>query len=375
MKKIFCLLIILIQLISVSAYADQHLEISCTIRGAYEDKIITADLYEQAGEIIAVSSLLPDYAVQFAKENNETLSYISTLCLVNPEQVLEIVEIIDNIIRPWIEQQLSDPDYGIYSGELFDNAYILRCAQFPLSKLTEQIMNFTIQGKETDNIILSLLVEYTRYFFKNQDVLLSVQCYDEWKYITVNISDDDHIIMTISADLSDEQIKLLIGYKEDGRYIYRNISIQKEKTSIIIISSYRSGKETSYQSISRQRPLFTEKLTLSNWLKIYELDAESLSEPLIIYGATSNQTNGEVHMGIQAQISGHEKEIISASVNLENLMRNVSYTDKTIIQATNEQQYTVMLLTAASNLQELAAEISPSLPAEYQRLLLKLLYQ
>ena len=374
MRKVFCLLIILVILNPASVCADQHMEVSCTVRGLSNDRDETADLYEQEGKIIAVSTLFPEYAVEIKKETTDGLSFFHTLCSLTPDMFGENKKTFERLIRSWIEQHLSDPVYGIYSGELFNEASVIQHAQFPLSKMAEYLRNSTIEGIPSGNCIISLISEYIRLFFGEKELLLSLRCYDNWRYISVNISENDNVIMTISADLAAEEEHYLIGYREEGNNVFRRITISEAEKNVTIISSYWSGKESSYLNVSHQNPLFTEKFVLSNWLKIYELDADSLSEPLIISGISSAEEDGQANMDIQVSINKHEQELISISINFEPLIREVSFSDKKSILPSDEKEYTLFSLAVAANIQELVAEIIPSIPIDYQRMLLTLLY-
>ncbi len=374
MKKIFCLLIILVVLTPASVYADQHMEVSCTVRGISNSRDETADLYEQEGKIIAVSTLFPEYAVEIETETTDGLSFFHTLCSLTPDTFSENKKTYERLIRSWIEQHLSDPVYGIYSGELFNEASMLQCAQFPLSKLTDYLQNSTMEGITSDNSIISLITKHIRRFFGEKELIFTLRCYDNWRYISVNVSENENLIMTVSADLAAEEEHYLIGYREEGNNVFRRITISEAEKNVTIISSYWSGKESSYLNVSHQNPLFTEKLVLSNWLKIYELDADSLSEPLIISCISSAEEDNQANMDIQVSINKHEQKLISISINFEPLIREVSFSDKKSILPSDEKEYTLFSLAVAANIQELVAEIIPSIPIDYQRMLLTLLY-
>ena len=142
MKKIISFLFIMILLTVASASADQHLEIFCAFNGSVGGRTETIYLYEQDGQLFAVSTLFPEYTVEM-NNSQDMLSGFKAFCMLNPEMFSEMEEAAETYIRKWIDQQLSDSVYGVYSGELFEKAVTLQKAETTLAKLTDHIRKDT----------------------------------------------------------------------------------------------------------------------------------------------------------------------------------------------------------------------------------------
>ena len=106
--------------------AEQYLEASFSFSGISDNRIETIDLDEQDQKITAVSTLTPEYAVMTDQTMYTSLSLFHSICSMNPENTRECIEKTDKQIRDKIEQLLSDPVPGVYSGELFENAGSVR---------------------------------------------------------------------------------------------------------------------------------------------------------------------------------------------------------------------------------------------------------
>ena len=162
------------------------------------------------------------------------------------------------------------------------------------------------------------------------DLKISIASYDEGRYVSAMIMNNEDVKTILSADFSDEnETRLLIGYREEGRYYFRDISIlYSGKKDITITSSLRSGEESSYHNLSGNRPLFTETLILSDDMNRYELKTDSVSEPLTVSGTASVRDNGQAGMNAIVRIGDQDRGILDISIDLENMARPVSLTDK-----------------------------------------------
>ena len=121
MKRVICLIIVFM-LYAVCASADRYLDASFSFSGLSDNRIETIDLYEKGDMITAVSSLIPEYAVIDDQSEYTLLSLFHSICSVNPGTVRESIQKADKQARDMIEEYLTDPVPGIYSGELFEKA-------------------------------------------------------------------------------------------------------------------------------------------------------------------------------------------------------------------------------------------------------------
>ena len=99
-----------------------------------------------------------------------------------------------------------------------------------------------------------------------------------------------------------------------------------------------------------------------------------LSKPLTAAGTTSAQENGEAQLNAAVFVKDHDDQAINLCINLSQMARPVSFSDKEIISLSEIKENAGFTIAAASKATELAAEIMPTLPDEYQKLLFKLLY-
>ena len=381
MKKIFCLLAIIAMMTSVSAYADQHMEMTCKFNGPDYGRTESIDLFEQDNRIIAVSTLFPEYAVEIGQDIINSLSGFNIICSISPEKIYEKKTVINNLFHSWIERKLSDRVYGIYAGELFDYAAVMRYAEVHLSELSG-IIRDAVAGEtapDTDKFrkdIYSFIADLFEDRTEDMDLKISIASYDEGRYVSAMIMNNEDVKTILSADFSDEnETRLLIGYREEGRYYFRDISIlYSGKKDITITSSLRSGEESSYHNLSGNRPLFTETLILSDDMNRYELKTDSVSEPLIVSGTASVRDNGQAGMNAIVRIGDQDRGILDISIDLENMARPVSLTDKQVVHLTDNKVNAEVKESVSTHIMLLAAEIIPTLPADYQKMMITWMY-
>lgn len=374
MKKI-CIFVLAAILMFGTASADRHMGISIVFHGIIDGKTETVDIFEQDEHTVAVSTLFPEYAIELRDSIPELMTDLQIFCSLNTNMVNDTISIFETDIKKWIDQQLSKPEFGFYSGELFDIANAVQYADFPLNNLIDYILNTTIQDKKSDDSLISALAKSVVYAGEMKDKTIHFLCYDEWKYFVLQIKDGENIILSVSADLTDNETRhILISCREDQKYLFRDITVSNDRKNINIESSVSIGEESAYSSVSENNILFSEKLVMSGPMDIYELNAENLSEPLTVSGISSENENGTSGKQIQISINGHKDKMICISFTYEPLVRSVSFSDKKMIETKNENEYALFSISAAAGLQELAAEIMPEIPDEYQTMMLKLLY-
>ena len=381
MKKIICILVIAVLMAGSAAYADQHLEMICCFSGATEKTNVSYDLYEQEEQIIAVSTLFPDYAAVIPKGEGCSLSSVNSFLSLTPEMMIDLQNTADSMIITYLESRLSVPENGVYAGELFTDANTRRTAEFPLSDLTgflqEDTYNHVSGGSAS---LLSILAGVIGDSLKQREIILSVQSFNQEQFLSCSITEQNQVIMTVSIDRSQRnERRILIGYREDGLYCYRDVDIKNEQNHIDVRSAFRTGSASSYQRAAEEEPLFTEETILTGEKDEpiafqYMLSSGVLSSPMYISGTFAGQEN-QASLNATVRINGPEKEeSISVSLILEPLSRPVSVSDKKTIDMTDEKENAIIPLTAASNAALLAAEILPAFPENYQKLIMKLIY-
>ena len=375
MKRIICLIAVF--LLSASfASADRYLEASFTFP---ENRIETIDLYEQNNQITAVSTLIPEYALITDHSVFSGLSLFYSICSLNPGTTHESIQKTDKHLRDMIEQYLTDPVQGVYSGELFENAGSVRTVRFQLSDFFTSVINTLDSSDEPFAVIcnaaLSSVLLSLQQTESLQEPSLEIKIYDNWRYISAMLFNQEQVIMTVSSDLSTEDTKrILICYSENGRYYFRDVLIKEDNENFTLTASLRSGKESSYQPIMKEKPLTAVQLNVTNERFELEMHGNGLSEPLIANGATSVLSSSEAQLTAGIFINNHHEQAIKLRVNLFQMARPVNFSDKEMINLSDQTENAGFTITAFSKATELAAEMIPTLPVDYQKLLIKLLY-
>lgn len=378
MKKIICL-IVAFMLPAVFASADLYLDASFSFNGLSDNRNETIDLYEQENTITAVSTLVPEYALTTDQSMHSSLTLFHSICSLNPGTILESVQKADTTIRNMIERYLSDPVPGVYSGELFENAGSVRTVRFQLSELLILISN-TLDSTDEPFIVvckaaLSSLLRSLQQTDSGRELFIDIKIYDDWQYMSALLFDHEQAIMTISSDLSMASAKrFLICSSENGRNYFRDVLIKEDKETITLTASLRSGNESTYQQVITGNPLAAAILTVNDECFDLEINGNGLSEPVIATGKSAAQDNGEAQLTAKVFINNHDAQAMDVFVNLTQMARPVSFSDKEMISLSDQTENAGFIITAVSKATELAAEIIPALPDEYQKVMIKLLY-
>lgn len=386
MKRILSILLMMILLTGTAAFADHHFEAAGTFIGEAESTDVSLDLYEQDDQLVATSSLFPEYAVVIHADQKCSLSIINTLLLLSADQVADLLNFADSIFMQFLDQAITATEYGVYAGDLFPRAGMRQTAEFPLSTLNdffqEQSEKPDSSEAQADNSVsvLKTIASLINDSLKERNPVLAVQSFDQGCYLSCRIVEQDHVIMTISVNRSDKDSKLyLVSYRDDSLYCFRELTVKKEQNHLVIRSSFRTASSPAYQNAAEKEALFTEDTILSDGadepLSIqYILGSSSLSEPLYLSGTATRQDE-TASLTADVRINGPEKDaFLTLSMILEPQNRPVSFSDKTTVDMTDEKENAVIQLTAASNAAVLAAGIMSALPDDYQNMLLKLIY-
>lgn len=378
MKRVICLIIVFM-LYAVCASADRYLDVSFSFSGLSDNRIETIDLYEQGDMITAVSTLIPEYAVIDDQSEYTLLSLFHSICSVNPGTVRESIQKADKQARDMIEEYLTDPVPGIYSGELFEKAISVRTARFQLSDFLTFSIN-TLEKSDGPFIALcksafSSLLRSLMQTESAQEMFMEIRIYDNWQYISTLLYNQGQAIMTISSDLSSANEKrILICHRESGRYYFRDILIKDDNEAMMITAALRSGSQGTYQQIMTEKPIAAAMLTVTNEKFDLEIKGNGLSEPLMATGETAAQDNGEAQLAASVFIKNHDEQAIDICISLSQMARSVNFSDKEMIHLSDQNENAGFVITAVSRATELAAEIIPALPDEYRKLMIKLLY-
>ena len=386
MKRIFCILTAALLLSFSSSYADQHMDIQCMLAGEAEGEgnILTVDLYEQEVTIYALSSLIPDNALQIRQDAGFSLREITALLSLRPSQAAEIWRAADATFMQWLEQSLSEPTEGVYAGELFDHASTSREADLRIDDLILLAESFSVSGYTgdpdgADSAILSMPLSGLLEPLKGSGLTVSILSFDGGTYLSAQILDRKDVIMTVSADRSRKNgFRILTSYREDGRYCFRDIEVSFDTSSVSVLSSFRTGDDTAAFSEYCNQTLFSESFVMNETADRssgFEWTIESssaLGDPLIITGTITAESEDMILLAASAVIGGQEREVFRISASAEPLARPAVLTDKTVVPADDSNGNTGIMMTAYANLMTLAARMIPVLPEQYQNMVMNL---
>ena len=388
MKKIICILAVVIMLSCAAASADQHLEALCTVSGFPESIPVTLDLYEQAGNITAVSSVFPDHAVELSPDESCGLTQLfQTICSLQPMNVSGAEKEADLLFISFLEPLLSDPVPGMYAGALFDRASSVRYAEFPLSDMTgffRTAAALTQQDPGRKNDLVSVLLasfdtgKSSGAAEDDSGIMISVRSFDNERYLTLQIIRQEDVIMTVSADRTAENgIRFLICYRENGSYYFRDICTGFEQDQYVIRTEFLRSTSSILYAPGR-KTLYCARLAIENSreghsLFRYDLNSDILSGPLTVSGSAKAYVDGRADLRAVVGIGGMKADVISLDMLLEPVYRPVSFDDKTIVRTGDAVESAGLTLAAVSNIAELAAQLLPTLPKDYQDMILRLL--
>ena len=386
MKKIFCLLIILMLLTCAAASAERHLEVKAVFSGTMEGKTIYFDVYEQNGKIYTISDLIPDCAV----ETDPALSGISpdalfTLLFLNPESAYYAAEKADAILYSWIEGLSSESKAGYFAGDLFENAGTVSVSSSSLSELNASLDAAAAEWNDgTENAaalsgLFNLALSKLKQLCPGADPLLHIKNYDSGKWIVIEISDGNDVIAVVSADRTGGKTeRLLFSWREAGLYYFRDISMESSDVRASAFISLYSGSQSAYSAVSTGRPLFSETVTLYRDKKNvpcidWTFMADVLKQPFTVSGTSSVNADGTGTMDLSACIEGVDKEKLNVSVRLDTADAGKVIGESRILHPDIAQENNEITLTASTQLMHLAVELMPALPEAYQNLILNYL--
>ena len=386
MKNRLCCFLLSVLVLSASiSFADQHLDAQVVFSGALEGTHITMDIYEQNDSLIAVSSLFPEYAFEMPADN-ESLSVTDILLLLslNPESIADALQTADQYLISWLDTLTYEHSEGVYAGDLFDNATSVNTYAFSCSDLTDYLRNlYSVQEKQLHNNIIneylfSSICSVLHHNDPDNHMIFNVKSYDFCRFITVENEKKGSIIMTFSIDRTDnDQRRILIGWTEEKKNYFRDITIQTDKQFVSVLSTLLSGSGTTVRN-NGQYHLLSEQFVYninSDQIKGFEwiIDPERMTSPVITSGNIITSENGQMQINAVTGIKGFENEKMILTIDIDKNTRPVIFTDKQIIKSDSTDKNEIVL-SALSSITMIAAELIPSLPAEYQKMIMTLLF-
>lgn len=385
MKKFLCILAAALCLSAHASAGERHIRVEGVFTGALENRTVTADLSEQDGVTTFVSSLIPNTVIEL--ENSKTGSTLPAdlegMFALRPEAVYASLNTAEDLLFAWTGTQQNETVSGAFAGELFDRASSETSCRFSLSAfagyLQDRLEASEGTGGEGMNLFMSRLLYEAAESWKARDTETDPEIlfssYDEGSWYTVRMTVGNDILMTLSADRTSADCRrLLITYKENGLYCFRDTEFRMEGKQFYATSSFRTGKEPSFRSAAEQKPLFTESFTLagdtaSSCTFEFVFDAEKLKNPVIMIGKITSPETGRAGIDADAYIRGHEADTLRVTVNTDAQDSGEDLSGRQVVRMDRKKENAGIRLSAVSGLTLLAAEILPTLPEEYQKMI------
>ena len=380
MLKKFCLLVIILILVSGSACAsDLRLEMQFIVHQKDSESAVTAETLIREHEIMLISGLFPSYAFSFASEKAclpklaDTTFDLFTL----PEMTA---------IVPAFLQLLNAETYeGVFAGDLFENANLAAKGSISADDLlslfagcvqseTERTLD-VIYGEIPDDFsVLSGMPVLS-------GLMIQYNIYDNGKYLSFSGTEGDRTLFTASFDCSaPDTVKTVTGYASGGKNYYWDSAITLVSSNELFFTSslFADDLKQGYRNIIKGTPVVTENWTVLLSEDRKELDfsgtilPENNKKPVEIEGTFSMEKQPALKM--KAGFRDWEESYFTLTISMDE--SPVSTEGLKIISLNNQAE----LSETKSAIAEITANGLPimlkmimALPEEYQDYFLSLM--
>lgn len=384
MKRLICTLIVIVCFTCSAAYAGGHIGIEGTFSGQNSGEIITADLYQQEGDTVLVSSLFPDLAV-ILNHGCTADDMLYELLRFKPGQIVPAMDMTDRILAEWL-QRLNMKSYsGSYSGEAFEYASSMSMASFQLSDflrfLDSVIKKEYHPDAETDMKesalyygLLSDVYKKLHSIPENDQVLVSVRCYDESKYLSFTIQKKNETICTVSVDNTlDHTRRIITGHKENGKYYYTDVTCSAGQDFFAVEKIFYGGTQSSFMNLSDNKPLVRTSLYAAEnsdhtCRYEYKTESDALGDPFVVSGI---QQENRISLTFLTGENG--REIARVEAYYDYMKNPVSFSDKKTLDAELTENDAVINMNYMAAGLMLVDKVFPVLPLSYQKIILSLM--
>ena len=363
MKKTVCILFAAILcLFSCLSRADEQISLNGTFSNSSESASFSLDFFEKGRDYYFVSSLLPDASFRFDGEDFFRLfrSLLQWFQIPVTESLPEKVKQMDKSLDLWIRSLPAQEEKGLYSGSFFDHASSMKQYYFSLRQLFE-----------------SMEVQYSCPDLSFKDISVSLKRFDDGKYDVYSVFDDrEDEVLSLTVDrMAEELPSLRFLVRRNGNFDLFMFRLFRENDSLRILS------ERAYQSSVSGLPdestlLLREEYLISagagrfqmqgrtgtiqnGWMLTAAMDQNRPDNPTLMISLSFPETP-DLFLNMEA-----------AAPSSENMQQFSLQT----MDASDENRMSNDWFEWMSELFLFAAEIIPMLPADYQPLLLRFLYQ
>ena len=120
MKRIICILTVIICCYCSTAIGETHIGIQGTVVSEQNNKTVLFDIFLNDDQATLITStLIPDYAVRNHDEVSDIYSTVSMLLGITPQLIDSFIIQGEEIYHEWLKSRYSERSDGIYTGSLF----------------------------------------------------------------------------------------------------------------------------------------------------------------------------------------------------------------------------------------------------------------
>ncbi len=138
------------------------------------------------------------------------------------------------------------------------------------------------------------------------------------------------------------------------------------------------GNDSYCNLIKKARPVFEETVSIRrvnekriSWNAV--LESDKLTDSLCAEGEINSEIPGYYTIDTCISLQNQPGLNINITANVEPMGRQVSFTDKAVKHFSNETEREEIETAVCSEVKQLAAEIIPLIPSDFQNLLINLL--
>lgn len=386
MKRIICILIILINCVCSTAISETHIGIQGTVVSGKNNKTVLFDLFRDNDRTVAMtSSLTSDYVIRDSDELlQNAYSTVNMIFDITPESIALLTARLHGIYRDWLETRYMERSEGIYTGPLFGKATSVCVTEYMLSDITQFMKNQYIPSTEHGNekqsntvscdMLLERFICWAESLYEEYNPLVRMKSYDSNRYITFDLLKQDQVILTLSVDNTVENEKrILITQKENNLYYFRDIYAQYDRSRLVVTTRLYCSKGSIFENVSKEDLLICEQFTLteSNQKSSISYDCVNKKEEKIL-SLTGDVTFDQVNISIFIQGSESENIIITASRDTQIpgiTSDTVKGTDA--YHEADSDEYSIAFM---SGLSFFLAEAVPMLPVSGQKIIYQMLF-
>lgn len=384
MKKLFCILMVIICFTAASASAGRHIAIQGSFSSSPEIGPFFLGLYEQDGIQTIISTLFPLYALVLDQSEDQVdMDLISLLFSIQADTLSSVDKEFGNILKDWLKQQDSSSRTGVFSGDLFMNATTVKNCSFRLSDIRQYLSeHYKLPFSNNINadafsVLISSACSMLQAAAECGDPFLRVGIYDGGKYYTILIDKEENTMMSFSLDLSSSPEKRILAVsREDGVYCHRLIRYTPGTDRCTLDYMIWTGVSSVFpgENTAPDCSLYTEIMKEDNATGFAAcFSARTLEKQSEIAGSIISAPDGAREITAAIRIAGYENETLLIRAVLDQAVPDL--TGLTEMHVQNETENAMLRLSVYSEELRIASEMFSKLPVDYQQMLWALIFE